>query len=459
MSEVKFADNGAREAIKEVRQDASETKWVLCGYDASNCVALQSKGSGGIAELQKHLDEKQIQYGYMRLSDVVDGHATTKFVFLVFLGAGVKTVAKARVTTHRGAVKDFFGQAHVTVDAATAEEASEEAIMAKVTDASGTSVRVLRDETAGNREAGDRKVVSLHKKTAGELEFRDRDEARDALQRVRGGQLGWALLAYEAADCNTVALVGSGQGGADELAALLRKDNIAVGLVRVPLQVDGNDVTRFVLVSHVGADVAGMHKAQKVTHKGKLLDFVGQYHTDVSSETAAEVSDAILQDAVARAAGTRDNQTQAAPSWTARTAASVTAPAAAAAPAAGGATAPAPAKKYSSPGATLVTNPKKGNAVNTSSVALSFEDREGIARALAEVRSDGSPTDWALIGYAGDTTLRLVGSGTGGADELSKHVEDPQGGCYYGLVRVPTVVDGQNLVRFVFVMYLGDAIK
>ena len=264
MSEVKFADNGAREAIKEVRQDGSGTDWVLCGYDASNAVSLQAKGGGGLAELQRHLDEKQIQYGYVRLADVVDGHATTKFVFLVFLGAGVKTVAKARVTTHRGAVKDFFGQAHVTVDAATVEEASEEAVMQKVTDASGTSVRVLKDETAGNREQGDRKVVGLGKKSAGPLEIRGREEAQAALQRVRSGEAGWALLAYESADSNAVALAGSGAGGAEELAAHLTRDNVALGLVRAALQVDGNEVTRFVLVSHLGADVPGLLKAQKV---------------------------------------------------------------------------------------------------------------------------------------------------------------------------------------------------
>ncbi len=285
MSEVKFAEDGAREAIREVRQDGSGTDWVLCGYNAQNAVALLGKGGGGIAELQRHLDEKQIQYGYVRLNDVVDGHATTKFVFLVFLGAGVKTVAKARVTTHRGAVKDFFGQAHVTVDAATVEEASEEAIMARVTDASGTSVRVLKarrkkgfflfsrarqDETAGNREQGDRKVVGLGKKSAGPLEIRDREGAKEALGRVRSGELGWALLAYEAADSNAVALAGSGGGGAEELAQRLTRDNVALGLVRVALQVDGNDVTRFVLVSHVGADVSGMLKAQKVASVATL---------------------------------------------------------------------------------------------------------------------------------------------------------------------------------------------
>ena len=345
----------------------------------------------------------------------------------------------------------------MTVDASTREEASEETIMAKVTDASGTSVRVLKDETAGNREAGDRRVVGLGKKTAGGLEIREREEAKAALERVRGGGGGedWALLAYEAADSNTVHLAGQGTGGGDALARLLTRESIAYGLVRVPVQVDGNEVVRFVLVAHVGAGVPGLQKAQKITHKGQILDFIGQFHTDCASEDASEVSSAILLDLVERAAGIRDNQTERAASKTPRTAASH-----APAPAPAAASAPAPEKKkISTPGATLVTNPKKGNAVNTSSVALQFEDREAIAQALAAVRSDGSANDWLLIGYAGETTLRLVGTGTGGADEMAKHIEDGETGAYYGYVRVPTVVDGQNLVRFVFVIYLGDKIK
>lgn len=44
----------------------------------------------------------------------------------------------------------------------------------------------------------------------------------------------------------------------------LTEENIGYGLVRVPIQVDGNDVTRFVLVAHVGSGVSGLHKAQKV---------------------------------------------------------------------------------------------------------------------------------------------------------------------------------------------------
>lgn len=239
----------------------------------------------------------------------------------------------------------------------------------------------------------------------------------------------------------------------------LTTGNIGYGLIRVPIQVDGNDVTRFVLVAHVGSEVSGLLKAQKVTHKGQLLDVIGQFHTDVASESPSEVSAAIVSEAVARAAGTRDNLTTAAPSQNKRVdakAASAPAPNAGAAAAAA-----APAKKFAGAGqgASLVSQPKKGNAVNTSSVALSFDDREAVQRALAAVRADSDPTDWALLGYSGDAALKLVGQGQGGADELARHIEDPDGGAYYGLVRVNTTFDGQQVVRFVFIFYLGDKIK
>lgn len=121
----------------------------------------------------------------------------------------------------------------------------------------------------------------------------------------------------------------------------------------------------------------------KVTHKGLLLDVIGQFHTDVASESSDEVSSAIVAEAVARAAGTRDNlvsgeggvgcrlcalthreQTNAAPSQNKRVEAQR------AAPAPNAASAPAPAKKYAPQSASLVSQPKK---VGPASVGLSFE--------------------------------------------------------------------------------------
>ena len=48
-------------------------------------------------------------------------------------------------------------------------------------------------------------------------------------------------------------------------------------------------------------------------------------------------------------------------------------------------------------------------------------------------------------------------SGTGGGDALGQHCTDDN--AYYGYIRVPTVVDGTNTVKFVFVIFLGDKLK
>lgn len=155
------------------------------GYGAGNEIVIEGSGAGGLEELRGHLDESKIQYALLRVHDVVDGNATTKFVWIVWLGDKVKTIAKGRVTPHRGDIKDFFGQAHVTIDAANLSEVTEEIIMAKVSDASGSSVRVLKGEQAGDRAASDRTVHASSKVSAGALEFADRDAQKAELSAVR----------------------------------------------------------------------------------------------------------------------------------------------------------------------------------------------------------------------------------------------------------------------------------
>lgn len=380
-----------------------------------------------------------------RVVDVVDGHPNTKFVWIVWQGDKVKMIAKARVTTHRGALADFFGQAHVTIDAATLDEVTEEAIMGKVSDASGSAVRVLKGSTAGDRAAGaSRAVAAGGRVAAGGLELANQEEMRAAMAAVRSGTdgLDWALIGYQGSS-NVVELKGRGTGGASELATLLGPQDICYGLVRCPIVVDNNDVTRFCMVAFVGEAVGGMRKGQVVTHKGQILEFLGQYHCDLAASEAAEVSGDKVMSLVQRTAGVSDNtRSEVSPR--------PNAPAAAAAA--------APRAKAPPTSASLVSQPKKGNAVNTSSVALTFDD--AIKDAIAQVRRDGSGLDWALIGYTdGNNALGLVGSGSGGADAMAAAIHDPEGGAYYGYLRVPVQVDGQATVKFVFVMYQGDAIK
>ena len=80
-----------------------------------------------------------------------------------------------------------------------------------------------------------------------------------------------------------------------------------------------------------------------------------------------------------------------------------------------------------------------------------------LAAAIADVRSNGSATDWCLCGYAdGELNLKMVGSGTGGADALAAQLTDDN--VYYGLVRTYEQIDATRAVKFVFLSFVGEGV-
>ena len=81
-----------------------------------------------------------------------------------------------------------------------------------------------------------------------------------------------------------------------------------------------------------------------------------------------------------------------------------------------------------------------------------------LAAAVADVRSNGSATDWCLCGYAdgAELTLKMVGSGTGGADALAAQLTHDN--VYYGLVRTYEQIDATRAVKFVFLSFVGEGV-
>ncbi|KAL6053482.1 Drebrin-like protein-like [Balamuthia mandrillaris] len=132
-----------KDAINAVRSDSDETDWALFGYEGeSNNLVVVGQGSGGLEELKAHLKPDQIFYGLLRVVDTIDGRPYPKFVFINWVGEGVKTVRKALITTHNGAVTRYIGQYHVDVSPSTEEELTLEDIMHRVTSASGSASHV-----------------------------------------------------------------------------------------------------------------------------------------------------------------------------------------------------------------------------------------------------------------------------------------------------------------------------
>jgi len=122
---------------KEVAAVRAGTKeWLLIGYtDDRNGVSLQHSGSGGLSEMVSHLKPDNQFFGLLRYKTTSN---SIKFVYVVWSGENVRALKRARVSTHKPAMAQILGQAHVTLSASTLAEISAERVLSYVTVAGGT---------------------------------------------------------------------------------------------------------------------------------------------------------------------------------------------------------------------------------------------------------------------------------------------------------------------------------
>jgi len=86
-----------------------------------------------------------------------------------------------------------------------------------------------------------------------------------------------------------------------------------------------------------------------------------------------------------------------------------------------------------------------------------FVDGDAARDAIREVRdANCSDTNWMAVTYDNPKTMKmkLLGKGTGGADELAGLLQPDM--AVYALIRVVDRIDNSDTVKFVFVLYLGE---
>jgi hypothetical protein len=279
----------------------------------------------------------------VRVTDQIDQSTTVKFVFIVWVGERVPFIQKAKVTTHKGSISALIGQYHNDVHASNLSELSEDIVLGKVRDASGSGNRVKdasqtsssdlprpvqtsnprpvqtsnQRSVASNTTAPRSFATPKHSssspvtKTPGVPQpssivvFLDEDNLREAIKAVRSNSdpTDWVLITYEG-NTNKLKLAGRGEGGINQLLSNLREDAIFYGFLRTTDTVDNTVAVKFVLVLWVGEKVPFARKARITTHRGELTSFVGQYHVDVNCSNLSEINENIVRDLVQRASGT-----------------------------------------------------------------------------------------------------------------------------------------------------------
>jgi len=133
------------EAIRDVRDDRSETRWCIGKYeddDVKKPVVLVDRGSGGVDEFSSYLASDSIAYALVRVTDVIEGISTVKFVFINYMGSDVGVMKKAKISTHKGGITTAFGPFHVDFDVSSPREISDDIILNKVASNSGSKSKV-----------------------------------------------------------------------------------------------------------------------------------------------------------------------------------------------------------------------------------------------------------------------------------------------------------------------------
>jgi len=330
-TDLKFSnEDQAKTAFTEVRSNDHPANWLLFTYSdtSKNTLDFIGSGNGGVNELRGHLDDSKASYGLVRVTDKIDNSVTVKFVFIVWCGEKVAFVKKAQITTHKGSVTALFGQHHNDVHASTLDELTEDLIMSKVSDASGTahhvkdspasshnapsttSTVVSTSPSSAPRSATAPKITStkqpgIPKASASNVTLVDEDGIRNAIKAVRSNnnETDWMLMGYEG-NTNNIKLVATGTGDLDELITHLNEEQILYGLYRTTDTIDNTVAIKFVMVVWVGEKVPIIRKARITTHKGDVTNFLGQYHVDIHCSNLNEINEDIVKDLVQRASGT-----------------------------------------------------------------------------------------------------------------------------------------------------------
>ncbi len=477
-------------------RSAKSDGWVLATLDHLALVHVATALNGDADSLRAKLNKMDVAYALIRSTIQYDDDVKAiKYVFVSYLGPGVSVVRRAKISTMKGKIRDYFAPFHTEMlTLSSTEDCTNESVKLAL---SAGKVRVCAVEAAplespdpAPSPASGEKVVPYDES--------DRQEATDNVEKCESPPSLKSLptsITTSATDCSTepatdsnteppaspaptwynivisvelasaiknvrdndkptdwclstvvnseLRLVGSGSGGPEELAAALSPEEAYYGLLRRVDRIDASSTVKFVFISYQGSGLAPMARAKISTVKGEVVDAFAPFHVELLSVTSADEVSAEAIDSLIRATSH------------------------------GGVVSDQVAQEESAPDAGLTAVGGRTAAANAAAVTLEAVDfstdapeaapvSAEVAKSVASIHDDASPTTWAVFGYEDDSrVLRLVGSGLGAngksiASEVLPLLDDAQ--CMHLLVRSVLQVDESSTVRFYQLSWVGEAL-
>jgi len=136
---VDVSDSALGQAYADVRSDSNPTTYAVFGYNGPKKISLQATGSGDFNEFASKFDDRQAQFGYLRVTTGDSESKRAKFVFVSWVGTGVGALARAKVSVHKANVKEVVRDYAVELHAEAREELSEDRVLELVVKAGGAN--------------------------------------------------------------------------------------------------------------------------------------------------------------------------------------------------------------------------------------------------------------------------------------------------------------------------------
>ncbi|KAI5479189.1 actin depolymerizing protein [Pseudohyphozyma bogoriensis] len=137
------SDPAIKTAYEDVRNDKTETNWLLLDYtsDKSDTLKLAGSGSGqGLSELKALLSDDKVSFGYAKITYANDKESSReKFILIVYIGSSVKVMRKAKVSIHTAGVKDVLRAFSIEVPASSLDDLAEDPIVTRLRKAGGAN--------------------------------------------------------------------------------------------------------------------------------------------------------------------------------------------------------------------------------------------------------------------------------------------------------------------------------
>mmetsp|Transcript_9265 Transcript_9265/g.11108 ORF Transcript_9265/g.11108 Transcript_9265/m.11108 type:complete len:491 (+) Transcript_9265:132-1604(+) len=442
-----------KQAIADVRDDKSDTNFVVASYDESvdNALCLLGSGPGGVEALKGAVKESEVCYCLLREDYNYESVGAIKsngtaFIFVYYRPETIPIKRKMMIGSNEGQVKKVFSSYMKSLEIASLNEISQE----KVDDIIGTVTQLKSKVTTKQAKSGfliggqhvdartadgdkgaayskpdSRANFGFNKSKGAAVSFTDEEKVKEEVGNVRSDTdpCRWCLFTY--INKKEIEFSASGNGDVSELLAACEDDKISYGLFRFEEVYDGQPHVKFGFVHWVPENgLSPVLKATISTHKGTVTPFFRPFHHQFYVENRSELTEEKAIDAISSLTGTKSKVTD---------------------------------RKADKKESVYVRKMIGGTTKETQ--LLQYVDEEELRVAIAGVRNNDVEDDWVLGGFIGDkknVQFGLKGKGTGGAEGFVAALDESH--IQYGLIRTIEKVDGYDTVKFTMIQYQPESI-